>query len=220
MIRLFTPWYKDDSNQRQIELNWCLRRNCSDSNIREVFIFPESKSNDYPRGMSEKLHVIQLNRRITYQDIVNFINDMVDSDRYYNIIANTDIYFDETITNVRSIDMKNVCIVLTRYESNPTNRGSKSEMIMNPEQSNDVWIFKGFINKEIECNFHLGLLGCEGIFGNSLKNAGYNVYNFSKDILCYHFHVTQKRNYTEDTRLRGVSYNVPLTLMRDYINQC
>jgi hypothetical protein len=135
MIRLFTPWYKDDCHQRQLELDWCLKKNCGDFNIKEVFIFPESKKDDYPRGLSEKLHVIQLNKRVTYQDIVNFINDMVDSDRYYNIIANTDIYFDDTITNIKLINMENICIVLTRYEANPKNKGSKSEMAMNPAQS-------------------------------------------------------------------------------------
>src|SRR5574343_536550 len=130
MIRLFTPWYKDDCHQRQLELDWCLKKNCGD----------------------------------------------------FNIIANTDIYFDDTITNIKLINMENICIVLTRYEANPKNKGSKSEMAMNPAQSNDVWIFKGIINKEIKCDFNLGLLGCEGIFGNSLRNAGYKVYNFSNDI--------------------------------------
>lgn len=215
MFNLFIPYYNDSAVFRQNELDWCLLHNCNNPIIESMFIFPESRKNKLPK-LSEKAHIIHFDRRITYHDVVCFVNSMVDSYRYYNIISNTDIYFDKTLELIKTINMEKVCLSLTRWESNPGN--GDPYMFMN-YQSSDVWVFKNYISTEINCEFYMGVPGCEGRFNFEVAKAGYKVYNPSKSIKCLHYHSSCKRNWTEDDRLHGYSLNPDIVTIEDIWNE-
>lgn len=214
MFNLFVPYYNDSAVFRQNELDWCVLNNCENPLIENFYIFPESKRNKIPK-LSSKAHIIHFDRRVTYQDIIQFVNSMIDSYRYYNIIANTDIYFDNTLDLVKSIDMEKVCLTLTRWESSPDN--NNPYMFMN-FQSSDVWIFKSYISMHIDCEFYLGVPGCEGRFNFEVAKAGYKLYNPSKTIRSLHYHNSGKRNWTEDDRLQGQSFNPDIVSVEDIMN--
>lgn len=213
MFNLFQPWYNDNAHLRQLELDWCLINNDQNPIIENIFLFPESKKDKIPT-VSEKVHVIHLERRVTYQDIIQRINHMIDAYRFYNIIANTDIHFDNSLNLVRTIDMTNICLALTRWEAN---HGYEPYMYMTA-QSQDAWIFKGYININIQCNFNLGLAGCEGRFNFELTTVGYKLYNPSLDIKVLHYHTSGKRNWSEDTRIQGNSINPEIISIKDINN--
>jgi hypothetical protein len=214
MFNLFIPYYNDAANFRQLELDWCLKHNCENYIIENMFIFPEFRRNRLPK-LSEKAHTIHLDKRVTYQDIISYINSMVDSYRYYNIIANTDIYFDNSLNNIRLIDMSKTCLTLTRWESNP---GNGDPYMFMTHQSSDVWIFKSYISFNIECDFYMGVPGCEGRFNFEVARAGYSVFNPAKSIKCLHYHTSGKRNWSEDDRLLGGSLNPEIISIEDIIN--
>ena len=214
VFNCFMPWYNDDAFFRQKELNFCLLRNDLNKMIDRIYLFPESIKDNIPK-VSEKVKVINLNRRVTYQDMVYRINHTMDSYRCYNIIMNTDIYFNETLSLVRTIDMTNICLALTRWEANPDH--GEPYMYMTYE-SQDCWIFKGYINMNVQCGFNLGLAGCEGRFNFELEQAGYKVYNPSLDIKILHHHMSGKRNWSEDSRLQGDSINPSIISIKDMEN--
>lgn len=214
MFNLFVPYYNDNAVFRQSELDWCVKNNCENFLIDNLYIFPESRRNRLPI-LSSKAQTIHYDRRITYFDIINFINSMVDSYRYYNIIANTDIYFDNTIELIKTMNMEKVCLSLTRWESNPGN--GDPYMFMN-YQSSDVWVFKSYISLEINCDFFMGVPGCEGRFNFEIAKVGYKVYNPAKSIRCLHYHTSGKRNWTEDDRIRGDSFNPPIVDIKEIID--
>jgi len=64
--------------------------------------------------------------------------------------------------------------------------------------SQDVWIFNNKINKSINADFSLGVLGCDNRLSFLLNESGYNVTNPSKTIRCIHRHNSNIRNYTRD----------------------
>lgn len=212
MFNIFCPYYNDNANFRQQELDWCLNHNDKNPLIDNVFVFPESRKDRIPK-LSEKTHIIHYDRRVTYKDIVDYINNTVDAYRYYNLIINTDIYFDETINLIKTIDMTNVCLALTRWEVN-INKPNEPYMYMSQE-SQDVWAFKGYININVQCDFYMGLLGCDGRFDFELRRVGYKLYNPSKDVRALHYHMSGKRNHSEDTRLQGDTIVVPIVKIKD-----
>jgi hypothetical protein len=215
MINLFIPWYNDAAFIRQQELDWCLNHNNKNSMINNIFLFPDSKKNNIPE-LSKKVHIIHLNRRVTYQDMLCKINSIIDSYNSYNIIMNTDIYFDESLELLKMIDMRNKCLSLTRWEAHPNIPDCKPYMYMNYE-SQDCWIFKSYVNMNVQCDFNLGKLGCDGKFNFELEKVGYKVYNPSLSIRALHYHFSGKRNYSEDDRLQGPTFSPPIINIKDIL---
>jgi hypothetical protein len=138
-----------------------------------------------------------------------------------NIIANADIYFDETIGYAKKIS-EGECYALTRWElvngrvvDFNTRHGRPSP----PEWSQDAWIFRGSIQPNKFDNvkalnesarvteiipFTLGIPGCDNKFCALLKERGVNVMNPSKTIKAIHVHQDSKRFYPSFKILSGI----------------
>lgn len=106
----------------------------------------------------------------------------------WNIIANTDIYFDDTISIVSKYG-KNDFLALTRYEIE-----NNVPIFVPRADSQDSWIYYG-IPKKIDANFTQGVLGCDNALCFRAVEAGYNVINPSITIKTYHLHSSKERDY-------------------------
>jgi hypothetical protein len=108
-----------------------------------------------------------------------------------NIIANTDIYFDEyNIGLIKASITDNECYALSRWD---IQLGGDSVHHCSRD-SQDVWIFKGSI-RNIKSDFQLGRAGIDNRIAHEISEAGYEVINPSKTIKSYHLHITGIRNY-------------------------
>lgn len=184
MIRthLFTSAYNVLDTIRREELTKCERKNTN------VF--------DTINCIAEKDH------RTTYQDLFDFINQKTQPNDI-NIVANSDIYFDDTIKNCDKIT-KDECYALTRYNI------IKGEAIFEDTPgSQDCWIFKGKIKKG-NFDIPMGIPGCDNRIAHELKEAGYRVYNPSKIIKSYHIHNTPKSYTNKTERIPPPYYLVPI----------
>jgi hypothetical protein len=213
MFNLFIPWYNDKAIFRQQELDWCLLHNITSGIIDNIFLFPESRRNILPK-LNEKVNIIHLDKRVTYLDIIKYINSEIRCYKSFNIISNIDIYFNDTLNLLHNINMDRVCLSLTRWETNPLNNPGNLERHMT-YQSCDVWIFKSYIFPNIDCDFYFGLPGCEGRFNFELQKVGYKIYNPSEDIKVLHYHVSGKRNWSELDRLQGDTINPPIISIKE-----
>lgn len=207
MFNLFVPYYNDKSTIRQKEINWCLSDNVRNNLIDNIYLFPEHSSNVIPKIDTFKINIINLNKRITYKDVINFINSLENTKDSYNIMANSDIVFNESLLLLYTINMNNLVIALTRWEFDPI-LGKIPELCMIPEQSQDVWIFDGHIKNNIDCDFYFGLRGCDGIFANALIKSNYKIINPVYSIKVNHYHTCPVRHHSEDNRLKGFSFGV------------
>lgn len=174
-INLFVQVYQSDNEARQKELDHCLRINKS-LNVNGVPYF----------------NVIEIKERLTFSEMFDLIKSYKDN---INIIANSDIFFDETILLSRFMG-ENECYALSRWDYLP----NKFCNLFNRRDSQDVWIFNG----EVNCNggnYNLGVPGCDNKIAFELKNSGCNVLNPSKSIHAIHLHNTQFRTYTQEMRL-------------------
>lgn len=193
MINLFVQYYKDSSEIRQRELDQCLKNNLQLTNINRVFVVLEDIC-DNELLTNQKATVIILKGRPTFNDFFELIRaNSGESD--VNIIANSDIYFDETIEFANKYD-ENTALALTRWEV----EGS-SIHFLNRVDSQDSWIVKGH-PKKVWADFHLGVAGCDNALADRLSVAGYKVINPSKTIKTYHLHESKIRRYNVNKRVK------------------
>lgn len=171
MIRLLVNTYKSDSQARQAELDICLEKNMALPFLTVHDIQPRPTFNDYFKLACK-----------------HTLTGDFDKDDIF-VIANSDIYFDETLLLANQIKHGEV-YALTRYD---IKRG-QARFFDRPD-SQDVWIFRGGINPIEGADFHLGVGGCDNRIAYLLNKAGYKVTNPSLSIKTYHLHESGIRTF-------------------------
>ncbi len=165
-INLITCEYVPADENRRHEIEFCLKRN------RESGYFK---------------NVITVNHKPTFAELFEITRASPDD---INIISNTDIFFDNTINEVKNITSREAW-ALTRWNYLGDNRAE----FFNRHDSQDVWIFRGAVRKETDGKYGMGVAGCDNRLAFELKKAGYLVRNPSLSIRAYHYHLSEVRTF-------------------------
>jgi len=189
---LFTSYYKDKSTVRQAELELCMKMNKNNKAIDKIYVFLEGKKQDFNCLKHDKIKVIETSRP-TYKMFFELVNSVTQPEDI-NIIANTDIFFDESLKLCRQKMQPNDCYALSRYHLNE----DQSIKLHNEKYSQDTWIFKGQIRIPSFCDFFLGMRGCDNRIAYEIRSAGYNITNPAYSIISIHYHVSDLHNYTKE----------------------
>ena len=174
-VSLFVSYWQPNNKERRDELNFCIQKNINNPIINKIYAFCE-EPNLVP--LHPKIKEIRMERRPTFKEYFDKINEMHSE---ISIIANADIYFDESLAYIKYIK-GNDCFALTRWE------GTENAKYFEKPDSQDVWIFRGLINPSVHAEFELGRLGSDNRLAHELKKVGYTVSNPSKSIKAYHAH--------------------------------
>lgn len=200
-INLFTSYWKSDNIKRQSEINFCLQKNVHNSLINKIYLYVDDI--DYNPCFTcllsnNKIQVIDRGYRPTYKDFITTINNEREFKESYNIISNSDIFFDESLKLLDYFKWENTCIVLNRWD---IKKNGLSEFL-NTTGSQDVWIFKGHIKNELaECSdYYLGKVGCDNAFLYNLFKIKYYCGCPSFNIKAYHYHLTEYRTWKNNTK--------------------
>ena len=190
-INLYISLYTNSELERLNEIYLVTERNLKNTIIDNILILNEGVSSKIFED--PKIQLVPLSNRPSFASFFPFLAE--DS---INIIANNDIYFDDTLNLLKSLHIKKGdFLALTRRESDV--ELFRSEI----GDSQDVWIFLGKPKVLQTCDFYLGVPGCDNLIAYKFHEAGYRVLNPSKVINCWHSHASQERNYTEANRLKG-----------------
>ena len=170
-INLFTQKIQGKEKERQSEYDYCLDRNSKNKSIDNFVVITKSGNMSYS-------DFFQLTK--AYPDDVN-------------ILANSDIYFDDSINLCRNIAEKQI-YALSRWNpdidgvcldhNDPQKRGLT--------RSQDVWVCKGEV-KDVYGDIPLGFDGCDNRIAHEFTACGYLVTNPCMDIKCYHKHKSRKK---------------------------
>jgi hypothetical protein len=171
-INLFVQVYDCGDAERQKELDTCLKNNKA-LNINGVPYF----------------NVIEIKERLTFKELFKLTEQYPDR---INIIANSDIYFNETILKCRWLQGKE-CFALSRWDVY-----GNTATLFDRKDSQDVWVFNGAVTENIG-NYYLGIPGCDNKIMWELKAVGYSVSNPAKTIHALHLHNTNFRTYDYKT---------------------
>lgn len=202
MITLFQPYYYAPTDTRRKENERCLRANIELLAITKIVLVIDDGS-ELP-CTDAKIKVIRFEKRPTYND---FFELMQTHGGEYNVLANTDMYFDSTIKKIQAM-RANQCYALTRYEP------VFGSWVLYPHHqcSQDTWVFKG-APKGINGDFGNGRPGCDNRIAAEIEKAGYQVSNPALSIKTYHVHQSNERFYTRSETVPEPYKLVPATAL-------
>ncbi len=197
-INLIINFYFDSNAGRQYELDYCLNQNLRNTWIDRIIIFVSTQESVQIIGhlqktySTDKIFVTTRDERPSYNSFFDVTKHYADD---INIIANTDIYFDESLRYVhfyaRNSPAVNWCMALSRWDRQPNGELTH----YNQPDSQDAWIFKHAIPEIPGADFTLGRAGCDNKIAYLLKEAGFEVFNPSQTIKAIHVHNTGIRHY-------------------------
>jgi hypothetical protein len=149
----------------------------------------------YPNVLHPKLDLEKVGQRPSYSDFLGWANRPGLQADDVTILANSDIYFDESISALGIALRPGQCAALARW-----NVQSGSEPILNDRNdSQDAWVFKGPI-REIRGDYCVGVPRCDNRFLYELKQAGYEIINPAFSIRAYHLHAGQRGEYQTENQ--------------------
>ena len=189
-MNLLIEYFRSVDYQRHSEYLTCIHENLENEYIEKVYVFisDDSKLN----FKSEKIKIIQRDERPTYKDLFEFCNKNLKDQ--ICIIANADIILDDTLSHVKSANLDNVFVALTRWEVFCENR-EWCIAPFNNSSSQDVWMFKSPIVTSDEMEFTLGKPGCDNKIAKLMADNNYEVRNPANQIVASHFHLSGFRTY-------------------------
>jgi len=189
-INLFISLYPIDDFSRVSEIIYCLERNLTNPFISRIFILNEGFK--HSSLDNNKVVLINFNKRPMYSD---FFAHMIDEE--LNIISNNDIYFDNSLKELKKLRFhKQLIYIITRREKS-------GELFNTTGNSHDSWVFLGKPIALKYCNYFLGIPKCEQRMAAIFNDFGYYVLNPSKFINSFHVHNSSERAYL----LTGEVYN-------------
>lgn len=200
--------YVDASAERFCEFLACIERNTANRRIAGVHVFieevvdPARLSTQYPQLASPKVRLVSHGRRVTYRDLFAYANRELPGRRV--IIANADIFFDNTLSRLNGHSLAGQLICLSRWDLH----SDGSWRLFEFDSSQDAWIFQSPV-PDFHCDFHLGILGCDNRLAWEAERAGLVLSNPSRSIRAYHLHSSGVRRYTQAQRLYGPTRGIP-----------
>jgi hypothetical protein len=211
-MHLLVGYYEDSNPQRQQEYLECLRRNAAHDSITRIAVFIEDAStlsalrrNDPVFG-HEKIRLIPHRRRLTYSHLFGYANEVLAGCGV--IVANADIFFDETLALLEDVPLSGRLLCLSRWDE----VAEGQPVHFDQPNSQDAWIFQAPAPK-ITGEFPLGVPGCDSRIAYEANQAGLTLCNPSRSIRARHLHLSRVHHYTQRDRLSGPVLFVPCSFL-------
>ncbi len=201
-VNLLTSHYTDKHPARQGEILTTLEQNIANSRIARIHLFDETSSircGSRIQRVGPRIGV----PRVTYRDFFDYANTYLPGQ--IAIIANADIFFDDSLAALVEHGLNGTLMCLSRWDEQP---GRAPVHFLNPE-SHDAWVFQAPI-RPFSCDWPLGVPGCDSRLAAEAKRAGLRLINPSRSIRARHLHTSNLRNYTPEQRINGEYLGVPI----------
>lgn len=205
---LYTPFYQSSNEERNAENLFCLMQNLEHPDISKIFLLNEEDTLPFEH---EKLVQISIPKRPSFAYVFDIISKQ-DNGSSIKILANTDIYFDETLAKAKNIKDGEI-YALTRWDLQPD--GAKKFFLK--YHSQDAWIFTSNIDSSIG-DFPMGQPGCDNRLIYQFKDNGFKVKNPSFSIHITHVHASGFRPYIMQTEIEEVEGTFDYVLP-SYLNE-
>ena len=222
---LIVSLYRHSSKDRQNELIYCLKKNLI-VGFDYIHILDEIHDENFYKDLladklpQTKIVIEQIKERPTFKKYF----DVSCTEKYKTIkdkifvIANSDMFFDDLYAiKYYFKNCKNrskTCLALTRWN----HFLNKSAEFFNDQHSQDCWIFGDSINFNSNHKIYLGVCACDNAIAYELFVNGYDLYNPSKTIKCYHYHECAIRDY-DKTPMSGNKLSIaPIFLSETDVN--
>lgn len=194
MTSLFLSHYSEPDAARQAELCSALARNLENPLIDAVWLLDEKGSVCVDVAEAPKIRQIPCLKRPGFDQFFEAIA-LHSGENDINILANSDIFFDESLSVAAGIGADD-CYALSRWDTDDV-----EPILFNTPDSQDAWIFRGPPRRaliEASRSFAPGVGGCDNRLAYEFEKAGYRVSNPSKSIRALHLHKSGVRRWSKD----------------------
>ena len=135
-VWLIQQYFVPVKANRAAEINQALEKNIDCKSIDKIVLLNEKIYNDLPS--SNKIEQINIGRRLTYYDVLTYIKTSVPKDTIV-IFSNSDIYLDNSLKQLYSVDLEKKFLALLRYDVGDSPK--TDPILFGPRaDSQDTWI--------------------------------------------------------------------------------
>lgn len=202
---LITTLYNEPNARRAAEYVTCLRNNIAHPLISKIHVFYDTSRDRetqskkillFLKSKASKITITYTKGRSSFKDCFDLANERYSGKK--TVVANADIYFDETLRSLEKVSLDGKFFVLTRW--NVLSDGQKElefTGFLPGELSQDVWMFSSPI-RNIR-GAHEVLLGthyCETRILEKIIAAGLSVSNPCLTIRANHLHMSPVRSWS------------------------
>jgi hypothetical protein len=203
---LITTYYKSKNENRQKEIDTCLRKNNENIYIEKIYLL-NNEIYDLSYFGNKIVQIIISKDKdyiLKFNDAINFINNNLKNK--ICILSNSDIYFNESLSKInnKNLGCRDFFALLRYDEDINGNIKIFTRHDFPRDDSQDSWIFKSPLNVDLdELGFSFRTLGCDSIFSSIVHESNFKVTNPSLDIITIHLHLSNYRTYTSNNIIHG-----------------
>jgi len=214
-VILIQQFYVDKIPHRHTENKFCLKQNVNNKFIDKIILLNEEIYTNEQLGLktqSSKIKQINIKTRLTYKDVFYYINNL--NLKGYIVLANTDIFLDDTIERVKQtgLSQERKVFCQLRHEYNGEKQLSSCTLHLNRPDTQDAWIWHTnsiVTPKQQEMfDYRMGKNGCDNKTVYVFSILGFACHNEPTIIKIYHNHTSQIRNYLNDGKIPGPYYSI------------
>ena len=192
-VYLIQQYYVPARAQRHREIKLALQKNIECPLIDKIILLNETKC-ELPT--SDKIQQIVIGHRLTYMDVFMHIKTHVPMDTIV-VFSNSDIYVDETLRQLYSVDLDKKFLALLRYDV--SEKGDEPKLFGPRPDSQDTWVVWStsvdFALTTEDFDFNFGIPGCDNTITVTMLRKKFTVVNPALSIRTYHLHSSNIRNY-------------------------
>ena len=205
---LITQYFEAGSSIHQEDLTTALIKNLANPHISEVIMLTETKFDFSAIPFSEKVNQVIIGERLTFRTAFQVANNYYSSRNV--IVANADIYFDNSLGRLVSADLNHTLIALLKW----SDQGNALSIKLRTD-SQDSWIFRSPLPGPLvdQANFVLGAPRCDNRLASLFREFNYEVINPAFAIHSVELHRASRSGSLYDTRgsVMGPGQNVLLS---------
>lgn len=194
---LLMEYFQPANYLRFGEYLYALHENLKNDLIEKIILFISDDST--LSFKSDKIQIVNLNSRPTYDFMINFCNENFDD---ICILSNSDIIFDDSLSLVTKENLKNTFYAISRRELQE-DYSVKERPVSHLHCSQDAWIFLPKIRFHDVADFTFGIPACDLRISRIAKDSGYVVKNPYGKIILKHAHRIDYRTYGNKPWVQG-----------------
>ncbi len=195
---LITSLYNETNQDRVNEYIGCLEINLKHNSIKQIHVIYDTSRDDQSNTFlqylkTQNVKITYMSKRPSFGDCFKLVNQEYPNSRI--MIANADIFFNDTLNKLDTYDLTNKFLALTRWNVSINGTITIFEQGIGSFYSQDVWIFNTPIRKFKDDAIGIGTLQCDNAIAYQAIESGLVVTNPCLSIQCCHLHITGIHNY-------------------------
>ena len=213
-INLIYQYFIPKTEERVNEIKETLKRNVLNEDISKIYLLNERIYTVEELGIhDDKIVQVVIDKWITFKDVFLFVEN--EKLKGYIIMANSDIFFDKTISNLHYTDLDSCqkMISLLRWEYRGEENLDECKIFGPRWDSQDTWIFHSNFNilKKYRdmFDFSFGQPGCDNKIIYFLLLLGVELNNDPTMFKTYHYHMETGRHYSKQVIPSPYGYLIP-----------